>query len=84
MRSYAVVRVAWDEEVKVWYVEDTDIPGLATEADTLEQLRAKVPVIVRDLMEDRPDAPAEIAIDIIARSLPCMQKVTMTHCIAGT
>ena len=66
MRSYAVVRVAWDEEAEVWYVEDSDIAGLATEAATLEQLRAKVPAIVRDLLENRDGVPDEIEIDFIA------------------
>ena len=51
MRRYAVVRVAWDDEAKVWYVEKSDIDGLATEADTLEELRRKVPIIIQDLLE---------------------------------
>src|SRR5688572_15011503 len=50
MRRYAVVRVAWDDEAKVWYVEKSDIDGLATEADTLEELRRKVPIIIQDLL----------------------------------
>ena len=66
MRRYAVVRVAWDEEAKVWYVEDSDIPGLAAEAETLEELRRKVPVIIQDLLEDETDRPDEIEIDFIA------------------
>lgn len=66
MRRYAVVRVAWDEEAKVWYVEDSDIPGLAAEAETLEELRRKVPVIIQDLLEDESDRPDEIEIDFIA------------------
>jgi predicted RNase H-like HicB family nuclease len=66
MRRYAVVRVAWDEEAKVWYVENSDIPGLAAEADTLEELRRKVPVIIQDLLEDETDRPEEIEIDFIA------------------
>ena len=66
MRRYAVVRVAWDEEASVWYVEDTDIPGLAAEAATLDELRGKVPVIIRDLLEDEADRPDEIEVDLIA------------------
>jgi hypothetical protein len=66
MRRYAVVRVAWDDEAKVWFVQETDIQGLATEAATLEELRRKVPMIVRDLWEDELDRPEEIEIDFIA------------------
>ncbi|HEX2724469.1 MAG TPA: DUF1902 domain-containing protein, partial [Beijerinckiaceae bacterium] len=66
MRRYAVVRVAWDDEAKVWFVQETDIQGLVTEAATLEELRRKVPMIVRDLLEDEHDRPEEIEIDFIA------------------
>ena len=66
MRAYAVVRVAWDDEAKVWYVEESDIDGLATEADTLEELRRKVPTMIQDLLEGRADRPDEIEIDFIA------------------
>jgi predicted RNase H-like HicB family nuclease len=66
MRRYAVVRLAWDEEAKVWYIEESDIPGLVTEADTLEELRKKVPIIIQDLLEDESDRPDEIEIDFIA------------------
>jgi predicted RNase H-like HicB family nuclease len=66
MRPYAVVRIAWDDEAKVWYVEESDIPGLATEADTLEELRRKVPIIIQDLLEDERNRPDEIEIDFIA------------------
>ena len=51
---------------KVWYVEESDIQGLATEADTLEELRRKVPVIIQDLLEDQADRPEEIELDFIA------------------
>jgi predicted RNase H-like HicB family nuclease len=66
MRRYAVVRVAWDEEAKVWYVQESDIPGLVTEANTLDELRRKVPLMVQDLLEDQPDRPSEVEIDFIA------------------
>lgn len=66
MRRYAVVRVAWDDEAKVWYVEESDIPGLAAESATLEELRRKVPIIIQDLLEDEADRPEEVEIDFIA------------------
>jgi len=53
MRRHAVVRAAWDEEAQVWYVEESDIPGLATEADSLEALRERLRVIIPDLLSDR-------------------------------
>jgi len=50
-----------DDEAGVWYVSDTNVPGLATEADTLPQLLAKLRHLVpellqfnRHLLEDQP------------------------------
>jgi predicted RNase H-like HicB family nuclease len=66
MRRYIVVRAAWDDEAKVWYVQDCDIPGVATEAATVEELRRKVPIIIQDLLEDEAERPSELEIDFIA------------------
>ena len=66
MRRHVVVRAAWDDEARVWYVDESDVPGLATEADTLEELRRKIPIIIQDLLEDRPDRPDSIELDLIA------------------
>ena len=50
-----------DDEAGVWYVSDTNGPGLATEAATLPQLLAKLRHLVpellqlnRHLLEDQP------------------------------
>lgn len=45
------VRAAWDEEAGVWYTAETSLPGLATEAETLERLRERLLVIIPDLLE---------------------------------
>ena len=68
MDRHVVVRAAWDDEARVWYVRDSDVPGLATEADTLEELRRKIPVIIQDLLDDRLDRPDVIELDLIAYS----------------
>jgi hypothetical protein len=47
-----VVKAARDEEAQVWYVESSDVPGLNAEDDTLEGLLAKLPPIVRDLIDE--------------------------------
>ncbi|MEQ8282974.1 MAG: DUF1902 domain-containing protein [Parvibaculum sp.] len=44
-----VVRAQWDEEAKVWFVVESDIPGLAAEGATVEELEAKLRVIVPEL-----------------------------------
>lgn len=62
MIRHAVIRCAWDEEAGMWFVQETDIPGLVTEAATLDALRAKLPGMVRDLL----DEDGEIELDLIA------------------
>jgi len=48
-----IVRISaeYDEEAKVWVAQSDDIP-LVTEADTVEQLLAKIPGLIQDLVED--------------------------------
>ena len=46
-----MVRADYDPEAKSWYVFDSDVPGLATGADTLEELEAKLPGMIVELLE---------------------------------
>lgn len=67
--STIVVRATWDPEASYWVAESPDIPGLATGAATLNELAAKIPGIIQDLLEgaDKSDvAETEIPIEIIA------------------
>lgn len=40
----------WDEEAAVWVATSEDVPGLATEADTIEALSQKLRTIIPDLL----------------------------------
>jgi predicted RNase H-like HicB family nuclease len=55
------VIATWDEEARVWVAESDDVPGLVTEAETLESLLDKLRVLVPELLEEngvwRPPAP---------------------------
>jgi predicted RNase H-like HicB family nuclease len=68
MRRHAFVRAAWDDDAKVWYVEESDISGLATEADTLEALMQRIRDIIPDLLDGVEDVPEHIEIDLIAHT----------------
>jgi len=46
-----IVRADYDPESKSWYVFDSDVPGLATGAETLEALEAKLPSMILELLE---------------------------------
>jgi hypothetical protein len=55
-----VVRTAWDDDAMVWVaVADGNI-GLATEADTLEAMSKKLPILAVDLLEDEISEEPEI------------------------
>ncbi|NEQ39272.1 MAG: DUF1902 domain-containing protein [Okeania sp. SIO3I5] len=40
----------WDAEAKVWVATSADLPGLATEADTIEALSQKLREMIPELM----------------------------------
>ena len=43
--------LSWDEEAEVWYVSDTDFPGLVAEAATQKELVNKIHQLVPELFE---------------------------------
>jgi predicted RNase H-like HicB family nuclease len=45
------VRATWDAEASVWVAESDDVPGLITEADSLETLIGKLRVMIPELLE---------------------------------
>lgn len=45
------VRAFWDDEASVWVAESDQVPGLVTEADTLEQLATKLETLIPELLE---------------------------------
>jgi predicted RNase H-like HicB family nuclease len=47
----AKVHAKWDSEAEVWVATSDEVPGLATEADTLEDLVAKLQSLVPELIE---------------------------------
>ena len=60
------VQALWDGEAGVWVAESDDVPGLATEAATLEELLAKLAVMVPELLEENGVAlelPVELRLD---------------------
>ncbi len=64
MNRHVVVRCTWDDEGDVWFVQESDVPGLVTEADTLGALRRKLPGMIQDLLE--VETAMNIEVDLIA------------------
>jgi predicted RNase H-like HicB family nuclease len=50
MRTYTV-SCEWDPDAGVWYVSDSDVPGLATEASSFEALELKLQAMIPELLE---------------------------------
>ena len=45
------IRAEWDDDAKVWYVAESDLPGLAAEGETLEELREKLGILIPELAQ---------------------------------
>lgn len=69
MGSLIVVKATWDPEANVFVAESEDVPGLVTEAPSIEALLAKLPGIIQDLL-DTGDGPQdiEVPIEIVAHA----------------
>ncbi len=46
------IRVAWDSEASVWYIEDSNVPGLVGEAPSLEAMLALLRTRVPEMLEE--------------------------------
>ena len=62
-----VVTADWDPEAGVWVATTRDLRGLVTEAETIEALRAKLPGMILDLLEQEGISELPASIEIIAR-----------------
>jgi len=64
------VSAEWDPEAKVWVATSDDVPGLVTEAGTVEALAEKLSVIIPELLEANGkllgNAVREVPINLIA------------------
>ena len=54
------VRAECDPEAKVWVATSDDLPGLVTEAETVEALQSKLAVMIPDLLEANGSLTEEI------------------------
>jgi len=62
------VRVEWDEEAQVWVATSDDVPGLATEAETIESLIHKLKIMIPELLEANGyPVPYEVPFEILSR-----------------
>lgn len=62
------IRAEWDEESQVWVASSDDVPGLATEEESLEGLIEKLKIIVPELLEANGlDVSQELPFELFTR-----------------
>ena len=72
--SYTITCL-WDDEALVWYVAETDVPGLATEAPTLEEMEHKLRAIIPELLElNVPGFAQPVPYELVARKSATLRK----------
>lgn len=52
MRKKFIVNAEWDEEADVWVATSDDIPGLVTEASSLDGLVDRILAVAPELLHD--------------------------------
>jgi predicted RNase H-like HicB family nuclease len=71
------IRAEWDDEARVWVATSDDVPGLATEADTMEGLVVKLKIMVPELLEANGQAiDCEIPFEIMTRRFETAQRLS--------
>lgn len=51
MNKALFIHAEWDDEARVWVATSDDVPGLATESETVEALIAKLEVLIPELLD---------------------------------
>ncbi|MCX5809873.1 MAG: DUF1902 domain-containing protein [Proteobacteria bacterium] len=69
------VEAFWDEEAKVWVASSDDVPGLITEAVTMELLIQKIRILIPELLQANNIITDEAMIDIPVYLLGRWQEV---------
>ena len=75
MTKVLFIRAEWDDEADVWVATSDDVPGLVTEADTLEALSSKLNSMVPELLDANgyPDGN-EVPYELLARKFFVAQR----------
>ncbi len=67
-RKPLFIRAEWDEEAMVWVATSDDVPGLATEAGTMEALIEKLKIMIPELlMANNIGFDDEVPFEVITR-----------------
>lgn len=60
------VRAQYDAEARVWWAESDDIPGLVSEAPSLDALMERVLAVAGEVIQANGDSPGEVSLEFTA------------------
>jgi hypothetical protein len=61
--------VEWDKDAKVWVATSDDVPGLATEENTMEILIQKLKVLIPELLvANGASSELDVPFEVLART----------------
>ena len=60
------VKAEWDPETSVWFVSDSNVPGLCTEAASTEELFRKLDQIIPELVTLNGGKPQQVPFELFA------------------
>lgn len=61
--AHYTIHIDWDAEVKLWYIADSNVPGLVGEAPTLDTMLVLLHDRVPEMLAEN-DCPADDAIPL--------------------
>ena len=70
MNKALFVHAEWDDEAGVWVAISDDMPGLATESETVEALIAKLEVLIPELLDangGQDGASVDVPFELLTR-----------------
>lgn len=50
IKNNYVIVCAWDDEAKVWYIQESEVPGLSIEAPTREAMNNRIEQAIPELL----------------------------------
>ncbi|MCU1350468.1 MAG: hypothetical protein JWO56_3498 [Acidobacteria bacterium] len=72
------VHADWDPEANVWVATSGDVPGFVTEAETIEELTARLRTMIPELLEANGLLPANTPSDHLAFELTSHRQELVT------
>ena len=79
MQKIYFVLAEWDREAKVWVATSDDVPGLATEAETMKELSKKLEVMIPELFTENGYLDVgEISYEVLARKFSVTQATAVS------